>query len=300
MKNNDLPVWRWISVLLALVLVSCATRQTVHVSSLPAGGRILIDGHDSGLTTPSDVELSTKQDTYVITIERQGYNPSIREVRHGRDVDVIEPEEVVARVCCAPCCLGMTLPGLLKPLRVKDRFVPSHIHANLLPEGQGLKLTLTPEDTEIYVNGRLQRPLDGYLLILDPGDHEIEVRKRGYRSFVRVVHIEEKIYQSLDVELAIEGQGLLLTVEQDGAKVYVDEQYQGTVTANEQRRLRTTPGPHSIEVRLDGYESWKDVVTVDEEDYRPMSISLNLEGQGIIVKKTSRPLDPSTGGRDLC
>ncbi len=276
----------WIGCLLMLMTLSsaCTTARKIHVASQPSGARILIDGEDSGLTTPSQLTLSTAMKSYTIALEKPGYNPIERQVKLGKDVDVIDPDEVAMRVCCAPCCLGLPLLGLLKPVRVKQGYTPSRIDARLDPEGQGLKVKMDPEDAEIYVDGKLHRPLDGHILIMQPGDREIEITRDGYRPYVRVVHIDEKLYKSLDVELEVEGEGLLLEIRPAGAKIYVDEQYQGT-SGPEPRRIRTTPGPHSLEIQRDGYQTWTDVILIEADDYRPVKLSLELEGQGVIVHR---------------
>ena len=50
-------------VLLTLSAVGCTSVQKIHVKSDPRGARILIDGQDSGQTTPAEIVLSDGQDT---------------------------------------------------------------------------------------------------------------------------------------------------------------------------------------------------------------------------------------------
>ncbi len=271
-------------ILVVLLPLACSSAKKVRVSSTPPGARILINSTDSGQTTPAEVTLSSKEDRYEITLEKHGYNPVTREVRLTTDVRVIDPDEVAVRICCAPCCLGLPLLGLLKPLRVDKEFVPTKFNANLYPEGQGIKLDVMPRDAEIYVDGRLQRPLDGSILIMEPGDREIEVVREGYKPYVRILHIHAQRYQDLVVNLAVEGQGILLTTWPEGAKVYVDEQYQGTAGA-EERRIRTEPGPHSLQVELEGYQTWTDIVSVAADEFKVVNLKLKLAGQGLIIHK---------------
>ena len=85
-------------LLLLLPLASaCNTVQRVKVKSSPSGARVLIDGKDSGLTTPAEVVLPMSEDSYEITLHKNGYNPIHRTVRLETDVDVIDADEVATK-----------------------------------------------------------------------------------------------------------------------------------------------------------------------------------------------------------
>ena len=274
--------WIWLVMLLT---ANCATTtDTVHVSSRPSGARILIDGKDSGLTTPSTVTLAASEKQYKITIDKSGYNSAHRLVKLESETEVMSPKEAAGRILCAPCCLGLTLPGCLTPVSVERGFVPDSIVAVLDVAGQGLRMEIDPPDAEVYADGRLSRLLDGKYLILEPGDHEIEVREEGYRPYVRVVRVDEKIYQDFNVQLQIEGQGILLSVDPEGARVYLDDQYQGVVSEDEVR-YHTEPGAHSLRVELDGHRTFEDIITVAAEQWRTVEMQLPLAGQGVLFRK---------------
>jgi hypothetical protein len=262
----------------------CATAGRVEVGSTPAGARILIDGVDSGQQTPSSVVLSTSQKRYTLTIEKPGFNPASREVVFTKQVDVIDADEAVASILCAPCCCFLPLFNLLDPVDVETRFVPSHIHAMLEVAGQGARLEVTPAEFETYLDGRLVTLLEGNYLVTTPGLHELEIRAAGRRPYARSIQVDERVYQPMKVELPIEGQGLLLTGSPDGAKVYVDDQYQGAL-GDGARRVRAEPGPHLLRIEAEGYRPWQDVVQLTADRFDELRIELALEGQGILVRK---------------
>ena len=278
-----------LATLPALLGSACHSTRTVHVDSAPTGARILLDGEDTGLSTPADLTVSTKKKRYIVRLERSGYNPSERTLRLETDVDVIDADEAAMSVLCAPCCCGLPLLNLLTPVDVNRDFRPDPLRFQLDPEGEGLRLRVTPPSAEIYVDGRLQRPLDDELLILSAGDHELVVQSPGFKPYERVVHIPARTYQTLDVELEIAGQGFLVEAVPLGAKLYVDDQYQGIVDESVER-VRTEPGPHALRITLEGHETFEDVLTVAAEEFRAVAVELERSGEGIVVPRPNARL----------
>ena len=277
--------WRRLQTLLALlVLGGCASTSRVQINSTPSGARIVLDGTDCGQTTPASIELDTGTKRHSIRIERAGFNPVEREVTLNRDVDVMDADEAATRVCCAPCTLGCTLLGFLHPFTVNTAFHPSHIDATLEVAGQGARLDVTPTAFEAYVDGKLVPLLDGNYVVTTTGSHELVIKSPGYRDSARTIRVDERMYQRIEVELELEGQGLLLTGSPEGAKVYLDDQFQGTL-GDEPRHVRAEPGAHMLRVEADGHRGWQDVVQVTVDRYQALTIALRLEGQGLILRK---------------
>ncbi|MSR47354.1 MAG: PEGA domain-containing protein [Planctomycetes bacterium] len=273
------------AALLLALLTGCASAESrISVNSNPSGARILIDGVDSGRQTPSSLILSTQAERYEIRVEKAGYNPVARAVRLGTDVDVMDANEAVCTICISPCCCFLPLLNFLSPVDVTTRFRPSQLDFELEIAGQGARLELVPKESEVYLDGKLVALLDGNYLVTDVGTHELEVRAAGHRAWSRTIRVDESTYQRLKVELEVEGQGLLLVGEPEGAKVYVDDQFQGTLAGME-RRLRLEPGPHLLRVEADGHVAFQDVVQVAGERYHEIEIALKLDGQGVIVRK---------------
>ncbi len=273
-----------IAALASLLLGGCTTTGRVEVSSSPAGARILIDGVDSGQQTPNSVVLSTSKSEYTLTVDKPGYNAVSRRVRFATDLDVIDADEAVSSVLCAPFCCGLPLLRLLHPVDVESRFVPSRFDAQLEVAGQGARLSVRPQPFEAYLDGHLVALLEGDYLVTTPGDHELEIRSTGCRPYTRSIHVDECVYQPLQIELSVEGQGLLVTGAPLGAKVYLDDQFQGTL-GEEARRVRAEPGPHMLRLEQDGWRPWQDVVQVAADQYQEVGIYLALEGQGLRVRK---------------
>jgi len=261
------------------LLQGCSSIKSVRVESHPPGARILIDGRDTGLVTPADVDLSTKSDRYDVCVEKAGYNSITSELTLETDVDVMDADEVVSRVLCAPCCLGLTLPGLLTPVDVNKGFHPNPVSIKLVPEGQGVSLTIDPPDAEVYVDGRLRNLLDDCFLLMDEGDHEIEISRDGYRTWRRVTYIESQQYTDLDVRLDMEGQGVIVR-RPDGlrraseVKVLVDGVLRST---RFDEVLSLEPGNYVIEVRLPQREAWVQEVQVSADQFLEIKIEVKTD-----------------------
>ncbi len=278
---------RWMTglgIALLALLQACATESRVQISSNPAGARILIDGADSGRQTPSSIVLSTKRDSYDITIEKAGYNSAGHVVRLGTDVDVIDADEAVCTICVSPCCCFLPLLRFLDPVDVRTRFRPSDLNVELEVAGQGARLDITPPNAEVYLDGNLAALLDGNYLVTTVGDHALEIRATGYRPWTRSLRIDERVYQRLTVELEIEGQGVLVRGTPGGARIYLDDQFQGALDDGA-RRVRTEPGPHLLRVDAEGFKGWQDVIQVNSDRYEEVVIDLALDGQGVRVRK---------------
>lgn len=109
-------------------------------------------------------------------------------------------------------------------------------------------------------------------LLLLPGQHEISVRKAGYRSVDQTITVEPNGVQTLRVSLVkdpraqfptISGE-VRLSIEPDRAAVFVDDQYAGH--ANEfggvGRAMLLSPGKHRIKITLPGYQSFETEIEV--------------------------------------
>ncbi len=276
---------RLVACLALAATAGCVSSSRVQVNSTPSGARILLDGVDCGQATPASVELSHSENRHAIKIEKPGYNPVEREVVLDRDIDVMDADEAATRVCCAPCTLGCSLVGFLHPFHVSTGFRPQNVDATLEVAGQGARLEVTPTQFECLVDGKLSTLLDGGYVVTTPGSHDLEIRAAGYRSTLRTIRVDERMYQRLKIDLELEGQGLLLTGSPEGAKIYLDDQFQGTL-GSEPRRVRAEPGAHMLRVEADGRRPWQDVVQVATDRYQELSVELRREGQGIVLVRS--------------
>jgi hypothetical protein len=286
---------------LALAGSGCKASGSVYVKSHPPGARVLIDGEDSGLRTPARLEVSSSRKKFVITVEKNGYNPVSQTVLYTTDIDPITPEEAVGAILCAPCCCGLPLLGLLEPVKVESSFVPSKIDVHLEPAGQGLRIHLTPHDAQVFIGGARANAFVSNLYSLAVGEHEVEIRSQGRRTFAQRVLVKEETYQDLRVELQLDGEGIIVLRPRrastgDGEiKILVDGAVHDTRFG---RPIRLDPGIHKVEIVIPGFEPWQSDVKVSKDGFleiRPtLSRPTSKEGAPKPPKKVKKEK-----GRDL-
>ncbi len=133
---------RWIlalCLLLALCLPACtyvAGDTRVFVTSEPPGADILVDGSETGQTTPGVLELGgCLGDDHEITVQRKGYEPEKRTVVHHNSYYTSKwidgADELVIDFP-----LWWTLGDFFTPFAIKWQYVPHELHVVLYELGQ--------------------------------------------------------------------------------------------------------------------------------------------------------------------
>ena len=132
--------------LMAAQLTSCTYvegRNRVLITSTPAGARILVDGTDTGLTTPATLDFSTwtNLDGYLsgereIAIDKVGFE---RQTRRLYKQTVYYSSRWIdgAVEKTPPLPLYWTLGDWFTPFGVRWSYVPDVLHVKLYPEGEG-------------------------------------------------------------------------------------------------------------------------------------------------------------------
>ena len=134
---------------------------TVDVSTSPAGAHVRVDGEFRG-TTPVSINLSPLTE-HRVELFLEGYRKAVRTVQ-------TEPEG------------------------------QSSLALDLVPIIGRIRLSLTPPDAEVLVDGRIREP-GSQTLALTARDHELTVRKAGYETRTQTITPRAELDQSLDIQL---------------------------------------------------------------------------------------------------
>jgi formylglycine-generating enzyme required for sulfatase activity len=134
---------------------------TIDVSSSPSGAHVRVDGEFRGVT-PVRVEISPLAD-HRLELFLEGYRKAVRTVR-------TEPE--------AHSSLALDLAPIIGRIR----------------------LTVSPADAEVLVNGRDLSP-GSQTLALTAREHRLTVRKDGYEPVEQAIRPRPDEEQSLDIRL---------------------------------------------------------------------------------------------------
>ena len=126
---------------MALSLGSCTFMSGddhVLVTSTPPGALILLDGADTGLTTPSMLALDGMIGSdHTITMRKAGFVAESRKVMHYTTAYSSNWHDGAAAPELPAFPLFWTFGDLVLPFAVRWRYVPHEVHATLYKPGEG-------------------------------------------------------------------------------------------------------------------------------------------------------------------
>lgn len=117
-----------------VALTSCLTVTPAGtlIASTPSGARILVDGRDSGLVTPREIQLE-KGRSHRIVLELAGFALSTLELDEGRRVTLVGWNQAGIRPIRFPLPIFHSSKELFLPVRVDRSSSPWRIHVRLRP-----------------------------------------------------------------------------------------------------------------------------------------------------------------------
>jgi serine/threonine protein kinase len=139
-----------------------------------------------------------------------------------------------------------------------------------------VKFVTEPADAEIKIGDKLAHAGSPFSSTLEAGIHQIEIHRAGYKSWLTSIELSANEVQTVRVVLeplknttVEEDATLAVTTTPPGLEVLID----GTPFA-EKTPIKTTlkVGPHSIVVRKDGLDVWRQNVNAEassEYEYNP-------------------------------
>jgi hypothetical protein len=131
---------------LALSLPSCtyaSGTSTVLVTSTPAGATILVDGQNTGVTTPALLDMGTtlNLDGFFgrdkkVTIRKKGFEPESRMIYHHQDFYTAKWIEGSTNFWFLTAPLFWTFGDFFLPFGTRWAYSPHELHVRLYPEGE--------------------------------------------------------------------------------------------------------------------------------------------------------------------
>jgi len=139
---------RALALLTCLSLGACtwfSGDKHVLITSEPPGARILVDGIDTGKTTPTMLELGGLLDSnHAIILQKKGYRPSGRMIYAYTEGYTSLVIDGVADLGLPPFPLFWTQGDFLTPLGVRWNHVPHDIYVRLYKEGEPMPCLVPP------------------------------------------------------------------------------------------------------------------------------------------------------------
>lgn len=138
----------WFLLLLQPACTWFAGNRNVLVTSEPPGARILVDGVDTGRTTPYLLDLGGMMASdHVITLTKPGFQPSSRYVTHHTEGYTSRWIDGAADMGLLPWPLFWSTGDTLAPFAVRWAHVPGELYVRLYKEGEPAP-RMTPPDAD--------------------------------------------------------------------------------------------------------------------------------------------------------
>jgi hypothetical protein len=159
--------------------------------------------------------------------------------------------------------------------------------AQPIPISGTLNINSSPQGAQVFLNDRFvgNTPLTVRVV---PGRQDVELRLAGYESYRTTVNVNPG--QTVNINATLERTRpstgtLVVNSSPQGAQVYVDGRYVG----NTPLRIGINPGRTDIEVRLDGYETYRTSVVVNPGQTVTINAALNPSRRTGVLSVNSSP-----------
>ena len=158
----------------------------VVVSSTPSGANIWIDGKDTGKTTPTEI-ANLEKGTHTILLRKQGF----------KEVSTSETLTDGQTLTYSPVLLANASIAQKQDPQKQDESQGrpgfwKRVFGAKIPEGKGLiHVRTNPSGALIVHNGKIAPDKTDAQWPADPGSYDIELRKEGYKTVHRTIHVEK-------------------------------------------------------------------------------------------------------------
>ena len=203
------------------------------------------------------------------------------------------------------CTLSLTSMSSAQPWGLYSYPYPYPYRAYMVDPGAAMRLEVTPNQAEVYVDGYYAGIVDDFdgtfqRLRARPGPHEIVLYLDGYRTVRQQLYLTPR--NTMKLKLTMERLGaaeqqearpaapppppranasaygtVVVRVQPIDADVLVDGQVWHTQDAQDRLVIEVAEGPHTFEIRKAGYRSFVTQLHVRRGESFPLNISLRVE-----------------------
>ena len=275
----------------ALILALCAAHAlaaepqsaaSIIVSSEPADAQVFVN-HSLRGTTPVTLD-GLAPALYLVTIRKPGYEeynktvdladsmryPIQAELESIRGLLLVHSAPADAEVSIDGADFGKT-PLLVTSLRLGIHRVkiaapgfqpkeveveltdrsPVKVSLDLASDSGTLEVASDPDGAEVLLDGIPRGTAPCKVDRITGGDHRLEIKLDGYVATEQTIRLSAGETQSLRVELKPQPAAMQIVSIPDGARVYLDNQFQGETP----RAIQDlAPGEYRVRVELDGHD----------------------------------------------
>ncbi|MBC8551800.1 MAG: PEGA domain-containing protein, partial [Candidatus Brocadiales bacterium] len=290
---------------------------SLNINSKPSGGAIFLDGKETGTTPESlkGVELGTHQvevkmdgyenwsESVEVSVDKENQITAVLQQLAGSLNIKSEPANAMIIVDgkeagTTPANIANLKPGKhLVEVRMEgyENWSES-IEVSVDKENQiiavlqqlagSLNIKSEPVTAMITVDGKEVGTSPANIADLKSGKHLVEVKLAGYENWSESVEIDMGKEADLTAVLQLKAGSFTINSVPSDAMISIDG-----------KAIDTTPltitdpgsGKHSVEVRMDGYETWSESVNIVPGE--PISLTATLQIKAGTVSITSEPSD---------
>ena len=228
---------------------------SLYIKSEPEGAKIIIDGIKIKNTSPATVEDIPAGSHNVELIK--GFLVASKDIELTKDQ-------------------FLTIDLKLKPIKGKIKFLSKPLNAEILLDGR--RIGKTPH---------IETDIEG-------GEHEIELKRKGYASMKFTVTIKNT--KMLKIKKQLKQAGALRILCDVEADLFLNGKNIGISPL----RMDSLPvGPHKISVEKEGFEKYNDIVHVRKNDTTTVKVDLKPLYGYLTVLSTPDGASVSVNGRLL-
>ncbi|MHC4268092.1 MAG: PEGA domain-containing protein, partial [Planctomycetota bacterium] len=285
---------------------------SIIVKSDPTNARIYVDNEYIGVT-PADI-CQVVPDTYDVKVMIGGYETwrkridvvankeeSLTAILKGKNGSiVIKSEPTNAKIyldgdykSTTPVTLTDLKPGEYTVAIKLDEHETWENSVKVEPEKEtvitgvllkkygSIFLESDPSNANISLNGKDIGTTPASLNTVSHGIHLVEVVKDGHEVWRRKVKVEPGKKKSLTAALQLQTGSVSVESNPAKAMIYLDGKYVGTAPVS----LKSIPpGTHELEIKLDGYDVWSELVNVEAGKEKVLTASLQMNTGSVMIE----------------
>ena len=126
-----------------------------------------------------------------------------------------------------------------------------------------IKISSTPADARIEIDGRDFGFTPANINTLDAGTHDLKLSKDGYKDVHDKFNITTGINTPLSYTLLSSDRHIIISSNPSNARVYIDGEYRGSTPLT----IKEKPGTYKLELKKYDYKKFKKKITVSENTY---------------------------------
>ena len=285
---------------------------SISINSEPTKARIFLDGKNVGTTDESITDLTPGKYTVEVKLDGYGIWHQVVEVEPDKETIVtaalqlktgsimIESEPAKAmiyldgeEVGITPDTLWYIVPGKHE-IRVEmdgyevwsenvdiEEDKQKSLTAALQIKTGSISIESKPSNAVVYLDGEEVGKAPYTLKSIVPGTHEVQVRMDGYEVWNNWVNIKADKEKAITAVLQLKTGSININCDIPDAKMFINGE---EIAAAPETITGLIPGKYTVEVKMDGYEDWSEIVEIEADKENLLTVALQMKTGSIMIE----------------